>query len=78
MLFGNRISHKAIFDSYIVTMLCDNFVTDDSPEEAYLRKTVFHVLIDNVVTGLTVRFNAVKKLTEKKFFGCKYPTMCEG
>ena len=32
---------------------------DDSPEEAYHRKTALYALIDNVVTGLTVRFNAV-------------------
>ena len=38
--------------------------TDDYPEEAYFRKTVFYVLIDNVVTGLTVRFNAVRMLAE--------------
>ena len=42
--------------------------TDDSPQEAYFRKTVFYVLIDNVVTGLTVRFNAVKKLVENVDF----------
>ena len=44
----------------------DNLVemtdTDDSPEEAYVRKIVFYVLIDNVVAGLTLRFNAVKRL----------------
>ena len=27
--------------------------SDVSPKEAYFRKTVFHVLIYNVVTGLT-------------------------
>ena len=36
--------------------------TDDSPEEVYLRKTVFYVLIDNVVAVLTERFKAVKRL----------------
>ena len=51
--------------------------TDDSPEEAYFRKTVFYVLIDNVVAGLTVCFNAVKKLAKKFDFLWKYPTMCE-
>ena len=39
---------------------------------------MFYVLIDNVVTGLTVRFNAVKKLAENFDFLCKYPIMCEG
>ena len=39
--------------------------TDDYPEEAYLRKTVFYVLIDNVVSGLTMRYNAVRKFAEK-------------
>ena len=34
--------------------------TDDSPEEAYFKKIMFYVLFDNVVTGLTVRYNAVK------------------
>ena len=42
----------------------------DSPEEAYFRKAVSYVLIDNVVTGLTVRFNVVNKLAEKvDYFG---------
>ena len=38
--------------------------TGDSPEEAYFRKTVFYVLIDDALTGLSVRFNAVMKLAE--------------
>ena len=38
---------------------------------------MFYVLIDNVVTGLTVRLNAVKKLVENVDFLWKYPTMCE-
>ena len=50
---------------------------DDSPEEAYFRKTVFYVLIDNVIAGLTVRFDAVKRLVENFDFLWKYPTMCE-
>ena len=51
--------------------------TDDSQEEAYFRKTVFYVFIDNVVAGLTVRFNAVKRLADSFDFLWKYPTMCE-
>ena len=39
----------------------------DSTEEACFAKSVFHVLIDNVVTGLTVRFNAAKKLAENLY-----------
>ena len=35
-----------------------------STEEAYFRKTVLYALIDSVVTGLSIRFNAVKKLAE--------------
>ena len=38
---------------------------------------MFYVLIDNVVTGLTVRFNAAKKLAEILLL-LKYSTMCEG
>ena len=36
----------------------------DSTEVAYPRKTVSYVLINDVVTGLTVRFNVVNKLAE--------------
>ena len=50
--------------------------TADSPEEAYLKKTAFYVLIENVVTGLTVRSNTAKKLSENVDF-FRYPTMCE-
>ena len=42
--------------------------TDYSPEEAYFRKTVFCVLIDNVVTTLHIRLNAAMKMAEKKKF----------
>ena len=51
--------------------------TDDSPEEACCRKTVLYVLLDSVVGGLTVRFNAVERLAENSYFLRKYPTMCE-
>ena len=50
--------------------------TDDSPEESYFER-LFFVLIDNVVTGLTVRFNAVKKLAGNFDVLCKFPTMRE-
>ena len=36
--------------------------TDDSTEEAYFMKIALCAWIDNIVTGLTVRFNAAKKL----------------
>ena len=42
--------------------------TDDSTEETYLRKTVFYVLIDNVVIRLTVHFNAADIFVSKKKF----------
>ena len=51
--------------------------TDNLPEEAYFRKIVFYVLIDNVVAGLTLRFNAVEWLAENFDFLWKYPTMSE-
>ncbi|XP_053167420.1 52 kDa repressor of the inhibitor of the protein kinase-like [Hemicordylus capensis] len=51
--------------------------TDDTPEEAYFRKCVLYVLVDNVIAGLTVRFNAVKQLAEKFDFLWKYLTMSE-
>ena len=47
--------------------------TYDSPEEACFRKTVFYVLIDNVVTGLNVLFSAAKNLAENVVFLWKYP-----
>ena len=43
--------------------------TDDTAEQAYSMKTVSYVLIDNVVTGLTVRFNAAKNFV-KIFISC--------
>ena len=52
--------------------------TDDFLEDSYFGKTVFYVLIDNVVTRLTVRFNAVKKLVENFDFVWKYPITCVG
>ena len=51
--------------------------TDDLPEMAYFRKNVFYVLIDNVIAGLTLRFNSVKRLAENFDFSWKYPTMSE-
>ena len=51
--------------------------TDDSPEEANFGKSGFYVLIDNVATGLTVCFNAVKKMAENIDLLWKYPTMCD-
>ena len=60
-----------------VANLAEMSDTDDLPEEAYFRKTVFYVLIDDVVAGLTVHFNAVKWLAENFDFLWKYPTMSE-
>ena len=37
---------------------------DVSPEEVYFIKIVSYVFIDNVVTGLTIRYNAVNKFGE--------------
>ena len=51
--------------------------TDDSPKEAFFRKTVFYILIDNVVVIFTLHFNAVKRLSENFDFLWKYPTMSE-
>ena len=42
--------------------------TNDSPEEAYLRKTMFYVLIDNGVTGLTIRFVLLRSWLKILFF----------
>ena len=50
---------------------------DDATEEAQLGKTVFYVLLDNVITRLNVCFNAVKKLAGNYVISWKYPTMCE-
>ena len=38
---------------------------------------MFYVLIDNVVAGLTLGFNAVKRLSENVDFLLKYSTMTE-
>ena len=49
----------------------------ESPEDSHFRKTSFYVLIYIVVTGLTVRFNAVMNLSENLDLMWKYLTMCE-
>ena len=51
--------------------------TDESPEEAFFRKSVLFVLVGNVITGLTVRFRAVKQLAEKFDVLWKYLTLSE-
>ena len=38
---------------------------------------MFYALIDNVASGLTVRFNAITKLADNYDFLWKYPAMCE-
>ena len=48
------------------------------PQKRLILEKLFYVLIDNVVTGLTARFNTVKKLAGNFDFLWKYPTMCEG
>jgi len=48
----------------------------DSPVGPHFRKTVFYVLIENVFAGLTVCFNAIKRLAKKFDFLWNYPTMC--
>ena len=50
---------------------------DNSPEEAYFRKSVHCVLFDNVVTGLTACLNAVKNMAENFDLLWKYEIMCE-
>ena len=47
----------------------------ESPEEAYFRKSVFYVMLDNVIAGLTVRFNAARKISQNFSFLWKYLTM---
>ena len=49
--------------------------TDNYTEDTYFIKMCF-ALIDNVVTGLTVHFNAAKKLVVKTIFGGNI-TVCE-
>ena len=46
------------------TSMAEMNETDNSPEMAYFIKTVYYILVVNVVTGLTVRFNAVKNMAE--------------
>ena len=41
----------------------------------FSEKTVFYVLIDNIVVGFTLHFNAVKRLFEHFDLLWKYPTM---
>jgi len=44
-------------------------------EESHFRESVFYVVMDNVIGGLTIRFNAAKNIADK--FSClwKYLTI---
>ena len=44
---------------------------DESPEEAYFRKSVFYIIC-NVIGGLTVHFNVTVNISEKFSFLWKY------
>ena len=37
---------------------------DESPEETHLRKHIFYVVLDDVIAGLTVRFNIAKQISD--------------
>ena len=50
-------------------------VMNDFTEETYFRKAVFYVLIDDVITGLSVRFNAENSL-QKIFIFCGNIPQC--
>ena len=50
---------------------------DESPEEAHFRKHVFYVVLDNVIGGLTVRFNEAKQISDTFSFLWNYQKMSE-
>ena len=52
-------------------------MTQMIPQKRHILEKLFYVLIDNVVTRLTLCFNAAKKLAENYDFLWKHPTMCE-
>lgn len=46
-------------------------MTDDasvSTEKAYLRRSMFYILVNNIIGELTVRFNAEKQLAKELDF----------
>ena len=46
-------------------------------QKILILEKLLHVLMDNVATGLTVRFNAAKIEAPKIILGRRYPTVCE-
>ena len=50
---------------------------DESPEEAHFRKHIFHVVLDNVIGGLTVRFSAAKQISDTFSFLWNYQKISE-
>ena len=49
--------------------------TDESTEEAYFRKHIFYVVLDNVTEQLTVRFGAAKQISDTFSFLWNYQRM---
>ena len=49
--------------------------TDESIEEAYFRKDIFYVVLDNVIGELTIRFNAAKQILDTFGFLWNYQNM---
>ena len=49
--------------------------TDESTEEAYFRKHIFYVVLDNVIGQLTVRFSAAKQISDTFSFLWSYKRM---
>lgn len=76
---GTKCKRKFHDDSDVTTDadLSELNEADESPEEAYFRKSVFYVLLDNVIGGLTVRFRAAKDISENFSFLWQYLSLPE-
>ena len=55
---STRFQYESTSDENVIEMN----ETDESTEEAYFRKHIFYVVLDNVIGQLTVRFSAAKQI----------------
>ena len=65
---STRFQYEGSSDENVIEMN----ETDESTEEAYFRKHIFYVVLDNVIGQLTVRFSAVKQISDTFSFLWNY------
>ena len=68
---STRFQYKSTSDENVIEMN----ETDESNEEAYFRKHIFYVVLDNVIGQLTIRFSAAKQISDTFSFLWNYQRM---